>query len=120
MWRLTTEFEHTFHGVQRCCLLDQDTHFIRTREADEVDIRVFGQGCPGFFSQPADDVQSAWGKTHFQGQFGNAKTAQAGIFGGLHHHRIAHGQCRSDAASHHLGRVIPRNDVCGDTQGFTQ
>ena len=120
MRRFAAQLQRAFDRVTRSGLLHQHADFVGTGEADEVDVRVLGQGRTGFFAQDADDVQSACGKACFKCQFGDAQTTHASVFGGFDHHGVTHGQRRRDAAAHHLCRVVPRNDVRGYAQRFAQ
>ena len=101
-------------------LLNQDANLVGAGEADEIDVRVIRQCRTGFFADTAHDVQCTRWKSCFQSEFGDAQATQTRIFRRLDHHRVAHGQCWCNAASHHLRGVIPRNDVRGDTQRLAQ
>jgi hypothetical protein len=48
----------------------------------------------GLMAAPRDEVDRAVGEADLDGQFGEAKGRQAGIFGRLQHDRIAHRERR--------------------------
>ncbi len=97
--------------------LDQGAHLRRAGEGDEVDVRMGGKGRARLLTESGHDVDGAVGKAHLGGQLRHAQGCQAGILRRLHHGRIAHRQRRTDGAAEHLGRIVPGDDVAGDTMG---
>jgi hypothetical protein len=65
-----------------------------------------------------DDVDGAGGEAHLGRELRHADQTQAGVFGGLDHADVAGGQRAAHAAPEDLHRVVPRNDVAGDTVRF--
>ena len=113
---LATQFQHAADMVPGRRGLDQRAHLRRTREGDEIDPRMFGKGSARLMAEAGNDIDRALGEARLGGEFGNAQHGQAGILGRLQHRGIAHGQSRAKRAAGHLRRIVPGNDMAGDTE----
>ena len=118
--RFATQLQHALEGAVGRSLLYQRAHFGRPREGYKVNVVVRGQRSTGFFTQPGHHIERAIGQAGFAGNIAKRQWREASVFGRLEHGRIAHGKRRHDRAAEHLRRVIPRQDMGGDTIRLAQ
>ena len=118
--RFATQLQHALERAVGRGLLHQRAHLGRPREGHKVNVVVRGQRSTGFFAQPGHHIERAIGQAGFPGNIAKRQWREASVFGRLEHGRIAHGERRHDRAAEHLRRVVPRQDVGGDTIRLAQ
>ncbi len=95
-------------------LLDQRADLRAAGEADVVDAFVPRERVAHLMAVARHDVEGAGRKADLGRQLRHADQRQAGVFGRLHHARVARRQGAAHAAPEDLHRVVPRDDVAGN------
>ena len=114
-----TEFKRDWNRTLGSGGLHKPTYFWRTCEGKMLNARVVQQSSSGFFAKSGDDVQGPCWKARFNGKLSEVECRLGRFLSGLEDTGVAHRQRSADSASNDLHRVVPRDDVAGDTMRFT-
>ena len=92
----------------------------RAGERNVVDVRMFGEGLAGFGAQTRHHVERTRRQAGLRRELGDPDQRETGVLGRLHHAGIADRQRGRHRTPEDLHRVVPRNDVSGDTMRLAQ
>jgi hypothetical protein len=114
--RLAAELQRDGDNVVGGSFAHELADLQRTREREVVYAVMGGEGGPGLFSETRDDIQGSGGKPRFQRYLAEPDGGKRGFLGRLQHAAVARGQGRGDGAAADLDGVVPRDDVCRDSE----